>query len=922
MLSRFIDPLESRQLLSAVHPAIALKILAPTSTLLSSEYANDLIIDSKRNQLLSVHSNGIQRFDLSDGSEVGFWAIDASLGGFLGNGDITMDGGFAYFADGAYHNLYKGNLENGVFNAIPVAFSFEADGPRELAIRQSQAIVSQWPFNVGRRDFILAINTDDDSVQRLTTTSNEDFSLDQYAILARSADYNTIAFASSNNDYIYNESGITGRSQLNLGTISALAVSRNGALHAIGTSSAVFVEDDQFQTVKELPIAGAGLAFDPSHDVLYVADPSADVIRAYDTASWTELFSMTIGSDLEDVNTTNGIGEMAVSDDSSIFLNTSSGVRWLRTSGAISTFGDAITFQADVSADESTSGAPGGSVSFIDTETNLILGQATLKNGRAILTLSNFHGGANSIFARYSGDSNYNAADSSAVPLNIQRAATTASLTYLDVSTATIKITSSAGVPVGGTASIWYDGKIIATAAVHNGAASLEHHLPLVVNDGMYLRYSGNSDFLPANNFVEFSLRNTSTTTISGPASAAVGSRIPIIARVRTADGAPIVSGTVTFTEGQEMIGSVPFFNGQAEISTYGLSGGLHSIIATFTGNSNYDVSVSTALKVNILPAAATLKLTASRDYAPKGQKLSFSATLSDKITVVPTGTIQLKEGKRILGTAGIEEGAASFDIRSLRVGTHSITATYLGDETFKPSSSAAVKVSVVSVTTVDLMIVYTAQARDADGDIVGTFSKSVSDTNLALWNSHIPVAIRLVYSGLVDYRESGKFHTDLQRLALPRDGFMDSIHKLRNTHGADLVSLFVHDGDLGGVSYELNDLHASDNDRFAFSVIWAPHAGSPDFFLAHELGHNLGATHDAQHGGGDGATSFADGWRFRAQGHLYHDIMSYPPGTTIPYFSNPRLKYKGVAIGAANADAARTITLAAATVAAYRKSK
>ena len=113
----------------------------------------------------------------------------------------------------------------------------------------------------------------------------------------------------------------------------------------------------------------------------------------------------------------------------------------------------------------------------------------------------------------------------------------------------------------------------------------------------MYLRYSGNSDFLPAYEFVTFSLRDTSTTTISGPASAAIGSSIPIIARVRTAAGAPINSGTVTFTEGQQTIASIPFFNGQAEISTYGLSRGLHSIIATFTGSPLYEQSVSTALK-------------------------------------------------------------------------------------------------------------------------------------------------------------------------------------------------------------------------------------------------------------------------------------------------------------------------------------
>ncbi len=919
MLPRFIEPLESRQLLSAVDPVINLKIVGPsTNTLLAPARPYALVVDSKRNQLVAIEEHSIRRFDMSDGSLVGVFGVNGSVVG----GDITMDGSFLYVCDSEYSTVYKVDLSTGAFNRIsdvltPGAFVF----PREVAIRQTEAIVSE-PFKMGYSAYIRIINTENDFVRTPLTSSGDPLMLDQDVLVARSADYNSVALVSSTSEFSYTQSGFAGRTQLNFGRIAALAVSRNGALHAIATASAVIVEDQQFQTIKEIPIAVKGLAFDPSADVLYVADPSADLIRAYDTQSWNELYSIAIGEDLQDVGPY-GAGDMAVSGDgSSIFVITESGVRWLRFSGAISTFGDAVRFQADVSADGSTSGAPTGSVTFIDSQTDQALGQGTLEDGQAILTLSNIHAGAHSIFARYSGDSNYNAADSSPVPLNIQRAFTTASLTSLDLHTATIKITSSAGVPEGGTTSIWYDGKITATADVHAGAATLQHHLPLVNDDGMYLRYSGNSDFLPTNDFVIFSVRDTSTTTISGPASADSFSPIRIVARVSTSTGAPVNSGMVYFMEGEQIIGSSPVISGRADTFYHGAPLGLHSFFAKFTGNPNLQESVSKPLNVKVIPAATTLKLTAPSSYAPKGQRLSFSATLSNHTPVEPTGLVQFKEGKRVLGTAGVQDGTAFFNTTALRVGNHSITATYLGDENFKGSTSAAVKVSVVSVTTVDLMIVYTAQARDDEGDIKGTVSKAVSDTNLALWNSHIPVMIRLVYSGLVDYRESGKFHTDLKRLVLPRDGYMDSVHQLRNTYGADLVSLFVHDGDLGGVGFELQDIRDRGNSRLGFSVVWAPHSGAPDFYLAHELGHNFGASHDIQHDPDTAATSFSSGWRFRAQGHLYHDIMSYDPGTTIPYFSNPRIKYRGVPTGSDDADAARTITLTAATVAAYRKAK
>jgi len=100
-----------------------------------------------------------------------------------------------------------------------------------------------------------------------------------------------------------------------------------------------------------------------------------------------------------------------------------------------------------------------------------------------------------------------------------------------------------------------------------------------------------------------------------------------------------------------------------------------------------------------------------------------------------------------------------------------------------------------------------------------------------------------------------------------------------------------------------------------------ADQATAPYYTLAHELGHNFGATHDPDNRDSDGVTPFSSGYRFRgSDGLLYHDIMAYDPGELIPYFSNPRLKYQGARLGnARSADSARTITLAAPYVARYR---
>ena len=132
--------------------------------------------------------------------------------------------------------------------------------PRDVVIRQTEAIVSQASLDGSGRDFVRAINTENDSIHTMLTDSGNVFSLNEYVILARSADYKSIAMVSSANDFSYTQSGIAGRSLQDFGKISALGVSRDGALHAIATPDAVIVEDQQFETVQQLPIAGHDLS--------------------------------------------------------------------------------------------------------------------------------------------------------------------------------------------------------------------------------------------------------------------------------------------------------------------------------------------------------------------------------------------------------------------------------------------------------------------------------------------------------------------------------------------------------------------------------------------------------------------------------------------------------------------------------------
>ena len=229
-------------------------------------------------------------------------------------------------------------------------------------------------------------------------------------------------------------------------------------------------------------------------------------------------------------------------------------------------------------------------------------------------------------------------------------------------------------------------------------------------------------------------------------------------------------------------------------------------------------------------------------------------------------------------------------------------------------------------VTVLDIMVAYTAQARTAAGGTAGintVIDLAVAQANLSYQNSQINARLNLVYRGEVAYTESGSMNTDLSRVTSTSDDFMDEVHELRNTYGADLVSLFTSTGEAGyaGIAWVMCSAGPSFH-RNAFSVVRQQYATSHTF--AHEVGHNLGCSHDRANGG-CGAHSYSYGHRFTASnGNQYRTVMSYAPGQRISYFSNPDVTYLGTptgvpGTGSDSADNARTINITASIVAAFR---
>jgi len=205
-------------------------------------------------------------------------------------------------------------------------------------------------------------------------------------------------------------------------------------------------------------------------------------------------------------------------------------------------------------------------------------------------------------------------------------------------------------------------------------------------------------------------------------------------------------------------------------------------------------------------------------------------------------------------------------------------------------------------LTNIDVLVVYTPASRTLAGSAAAmeTMILNAADmANVSYANSTIPLTLTVAHMAEVDYVEDYSLALALAKLTFDNDGVMDEVHDLRDTHEADMVSLIASGGDVAGIGWILTALDAAMAQR-AFSITTYYSLGSLTF--PHELGHNMGCDHDQENITAEGYRlySYARGWRFYAaeDGKLKRTVMSYAPGTRIPYFSNPDIPYMGTPTG------------------------
>jgi Metallo-peptidase family M12 len=217
----------------------------------------------------------------------------------------------------------------------------------------------------------------------------------------------------------------------------------------------------------------------------------------------------------------------------------------------------------------------------------------------------------------------------------------------------------------------------------------------------------------------------------------------------------------------------------------------------------------------------------------------------------------------------------------------------------------------------IDLMLLYTKNAvSDYLGEPAGLIADAVEEANQTFARSGIGnISLRLVHTELVDYEEAGQQHFDILYAMVDGVGGFRQVNKLRNQKRADIVGLIVNSPSGCGLSTRVG----ADAEE-AFFVVH--HACAANMYaIAHEVGHLIGARHDRLTDGNNRPFPYAHGY---VNGTKWRDIMSYRESCgncpRIPYWSNPRVLYKGEPTGTTASDNARVILEQAERVSKFRQ--
>jgi hypothetical protein len=260
--------------------------------------------------------------------------------------------------------------------------------------------------------------------------------------------------------------------------------------------------------------------------------------------------------------------------------------------------------------------------------------------------------------------------------------------------TATVQSTTT-GTPTG-TVTFQDGATTLGTATLSSGRATFTISTLILGTHSITAVYSGDANFVTsaAPAFLQnISPAASSTILTSSPNPSQFNQTVVLSATVRSATG-PIPTGKVSFKDGTRNLGTVALTSGAAALSVWNLSVGQHSIIAVYSGSPNFTASTSAPVTQTVNTAPTTTTLASTPNPSTGGSAVTFTATVVGAYGGNPLANVILKDGTTNIGLSPVSATThqATFVISTLSVGTHNISATFIGGGNFAPSSSAVLQ--------------------------------------------------------------------------------------------------------------------------------------------------------------------------------------------------------------------------------------
>jgi peptidyl-Asp metalloendopeptidase len=222
---------------------------------------------------------------------------------------------------------------------------------------------------------------------------------------------------------------------------------------------------------------------------------------------------------------------------------------------------------------------------------------------------------------------------------------------------------------------------------------------------------------------------------------------------------------------------------------------------------------------------------------------------------------------------------------------------------------------------TIDVLVLYTPGVASAQ------LVQMMTDANDAYRDSGVNIHLRAIHIQEVAYTAHSNNADALRALTNESDPAFHGVYQLRNDAKADLVVLVrpfdwpIHDSCgaawLLGKNEQAHLIHKQSN--YAYSVVSVGTSGGyscSKLAFVHELGHNMGLTHDKESASQKGAFHYSYGYQVPG---VFGTIMAYSENR-IARFSSPLQYCSGNELcGSEDADNVRSLNDIRATIANFR---